>query len=68
MKGSNVSRKKYIVAPGFVVAGRGEGSVLTAKDVENLDAMLASGRLIPEPVRASSTMKDANRNDSEEGR
>jgi hypothetical protein len=63
-----MSRKKYIVAPGFVVAGRGEGSTVAEKDVQNLDAMLASGRLIPEPVTASVTMKDANRNDSEEGR
>jgi hypothetical protein len=63
-----MSRKKYVVAPGFVVNGKGEGSIILAKDVEHLDALVGSGRLIPEPVKASSTMKSVNHDDPEEGR
>jgi hypothetical protein len=41
---------KFIVAPGFIVAGKTEGQEVKASDVDRLDVMIESGRVI---VKAS---------------
>ena len=52
--------RKWIVAPGHVVAGKGEGSEVTKRDVERIDILVESGRLIPVPAVSSAKMKAAN--------
>ena len=52
--------RKWIVAPGHVVAGKGEGSEVTKRDVERIDILIESGRLIPVPPDSSAKMKAAN--------
>ena len=49
--------RKWIVAPGHVVAGKGEGSEVTKRDVERIDILVESGRLIPVPPDSSAKMK-----------
>ena len=51
---------KWIVAPGHVVAGKGEGSEVTKRDVERIDILVESGRLIPVAADSSAKMKSAN--------
>ena len=48
---------KYIVAPGFIVAGKTEGEELKASDVDRLDVLIESGRVIVKGSDSSSTMK-----------
>jgi hypothetical protein len=52
--------KNYEVAEGFIVAGRSAGETITAADVDNVDVLVESGRIIPEPSRASAKMKSDN--------
>jgi hypothetical protein len=52
--------KKYQVAEGFIVAGKAAGATITAADVDNVAALVGSGRLIPEPSKASAKMKSDN--------
>ena len=52
--------RKWIVAPGHVVAGKGEGSEVTKRDVERIDILVESGRLIPVAADSSAKMKSAN--------
>ena len=49
--------RKWIVAPGHVVAGKGEGSEVTKRDVERIEILVESGRLIPVPPDSSAKMK-----------
>ena len=37
---------KYIVAPGFIVAGKTDGQEVKASDVDRLDVLIESGRVI----------------------
>ena len=48
---------KYIVAPGFIVAGKTEGQEVKASDVDRLDVLIQSGRVIVKAPESSSTMK-----------
>ena len=48
---------KYIVAPGFIVAGKTEGAEVKASDVDRLDVLIESGRVIVKAPESSSTMK-----------
>jgi hypothetical protein len=48
---------KFIVAPGFIVAGKTEGQEVKASDVDRLDVMIESGRVIVKAPESSSTMK-----------
>ncbi len=48
---------KYIVAPGFIVAGKNEGQEVKAADVDRLDVLIESGRVIVKGAESSSTMK-----------
>ena len=48
---------KFIVAPGFIVAGKTEGQEVEASDVDRLDVMIESGRVIVKAAESSSTMK-----------
>ena len=48
---------KYIVAPGFIVAGKNEGQEVKAVDVDRLDVLIESGRVIVKGAESSSTMK-----------
>lgn len=59
-------RKSYIVAEGCIVSGKPAGSVLDERDIEHLDAMLASGRVIPASPESSGKMNPVNANASEE--
>ena len=52
--------KKYIVADGFIVAGKGAGSEITEKDVERIDILVESGRVIPVSAKSSGNMKAVN--------
>ena len=52
--------RKWIVAPGHVVAGKGEGSEVTKRDVDRIDILVESGRLIPVRPDSSAKMKSAN--------
>ena len=47
---------KFIVAPGFIVAGKTEGQEVKASDVDRLDVMIESGRVIVKAPESSSTM------------
>lgn len=58
---------KYIVAPGFIVAGKTEGQEVKASDVDRLDVLIESGRVIVKGAESSSTMKaQPDQIDSEE--
>jgi hypothetical protein len=59
-------RKTYIVGDGFIVNGQPAGSVLEEDAIEHLDAMLASGRVIPVQAESSGKMKPVTRDASEE--
>ena len=48
---------KYIVAPGFIVAGKNEGQEVKAADVDRLVVLIESGRVIVKGAESSSTMK-----------
>ena len=48
---------KYIVAPGFWVAGKTEGEEVKSSDVDRLDVLIESGRVIVKGSESSSTMK-----------
>ena len=48
---------KYIVAPGFWVAGKTEGEEVKASDVDRLDVLIDSGRVIVKGAESSATMK-----------
>lgn len=52
--------KKYVVADGFIVAGKKAGSEITEKDVERIDILVESGRIIPVSAKSSGTMKAVN--------
>ena len=52
--------KKYVIAPGFIVAGKTDGAEITEKDVERIDILVESGRIIPAPAKSSGTMKAVN--------
>ena len=47
---------KFIVAPGFIVGGKTEGQEVKASDVDRLDVMIESGRVIVKGAESSSTM------------
>ena len=49
--------REWIVAPGHVVADKGEGSTITKKDIDRIDILVASGRLIPVAPDSSAKMK-----------
>jgi hypothetical protein len=59
-------RKTYIVGDGFVVNGQPAGSVLEEHEIEHVDAMVASGRVIPVQAESSGKMKPVTREASEE--
>ena len=48
---------KYIVAPGFIVAGKTDGQEVKASDVDRLDVLIESGRVIVKGAESSATMK-----------
>ena len=48
---------KFIVAPGFIVAGKTEGQEVKASDVDRLDVLIESGRIIVKGAESSATMK-----------
>jgi hypothetical protein len=48
---------KFIVAPGFVVGGKTEGQEVKTSDVDRLDIMIESGRVVVKAAESSSTMK-----------
>jgi hypothetical protein len=48
---------KFIVAPGFVVGGKTEGQEVKKSDVDRLDIMIESGRVVVKAAESSSTMK-----------
>ena len=52
--------KKYIVADGFIVAGKSGGEEITEKEIERLDILLESGRIVPVSAKSSGTMKAVN--------
>jgi hypothetical protein len=52
--------REWIVAPGHVVAGKGEGSTITKNDIDRIDILVESGRLIPVPAKSSGNMKAVN--------
>jgi hypothetical protein len=52
--------KQYVVVDGFVVAGKTGGETITEADVERIDVLLESGRVIPETPKPSGKMKGAN--------
>ncbi len=59
---------KYIVAPGFIVAGKTEGQEVKASDLDRLDVLIESGRVIVKGAESSSTMKsqpDVSRSEEE---
>jgi hypothetical protein len=58
--------KKFIIVDGFIVAGKGGGEVITEKDVDRIDVLLESGRVIPATAKPSSTMKDATESPKED--
>jgi hypothetical protein len=58
--------KKFIIVDGFIVAGKGGGEVITEKDVDRIDILLESGRVIPAKANTSSTMKDATESPKED--
>jgi len=49
--------RQWIVAPGHVVAGKGEGSTITKKDIDRIEILVASGRLIPVAPDSSAKIK-----------
>jgi len=58
--------KKFIVAEGFIVAGKSAGETITEKDVDRIDILVESGRVIPAKANTSSTMKDATESPKED--
>lgn len=48
---------KYFVAPGFWVAGKTEGEEVKPSDVDRMDILVESGRVIVKGADSSSTMK-----------
>lgn len=48
--------KKYVVADGFIVNGKTAGEEVSEKDVERIDVLVESGRLIPAKAKSSSTI------------
>jgi hypothetical protein len=48
------------VVDGFVVAGKTGGETITEADVDRIDILIGSGRVIPETPKASGKMKGAN--------
>jgi len=58
--------KKFIVAEGFIVAGKTAGETITEKDVDRIDILVESGRVIPAKANTSSTMKDATESPKED--
>ena len=48
---------KYIVASGFIVAGKTEGQEVKASDVDRMDVLIESGRVIVKGAESSATMK-----------
>jgi hypothetical protein len=52
--------KQYVVVDGFVVAGKTGGETITEADVDRIDILIGSGRVIPETSKASGKMKGAN--------
>ena len=51
--------KKYVVADGFIVAGKHGGEEVKASEVERVDVLVESGRLIPVASGSSAKIKDA---------
>lgn len=58
--------KTYTVVDGFIVAGKTGGQTITEKDVERIDILVESGRVIPAKAVPSSTMKDASESPKED--
>lgn len=58
--------KKYVVAEGRRVKRKGPGHVFRADELEHVDVLLGAGFIIPEPPKASGTMKKINVEASEE--
>ena len=48
---------KFIVAPGYIVAGKTGGQDIKPSDVDRLDIMIESGRVVVKAAESSSTMK-----------
>ena len=48
---------KYIVAPGFIVAGKTDGQEVKASDVDRLDVLIESGRVIVKGAESSATIE-----------
>jgi hypothetical protein len=49
----------YIINDGFVVNGKKSGDTITASEVENIDILVASGR-VEKQGKTSGTLKSAN--------
>jgi len=58
--------KKFIIVDGFIVAGKTGGETITEKDVDRIDILVESGRVIPAKANTSSTMKDASESPKED--
>ena len=51
---------KYVVAEGFIVAGKSAGEVVESSEVDRVDILVESGRLVPVRAGSSAKMKGAN--------
>jgi hypothetical protein len=49
---------KYFVAPGFTVAGKTGGEEVKPRDVERMDILVESGRVIVKRAESSAMMKE----------
>lgn len=52
--------KTYIVADGFVVAGKTGGEEVKESEIERADVLVASGRIIPASAKSSDKLKIKN--------
>ena len=52
--------RQWIVAPGHVVAGKGEGSTITKRDIDRIEILVAAGHLFPVVPDSSAKMKAVN--------
>jgi hypothetical protein len=57
---------KYVVADGFVVAGKSGGEEVKERDVQRMDVLVESGRVIRVDAKSSATIKGVPNDASEE--
>jgi len=59
--------KTYIIADGFIVAGKTSGMSVDPAEVDDIGVLVACGRVIVERVESSVTMKADQKTDSLKG-